>query len=117
MDSIEYLKTQNDKSFDTVQCIDGIEHLPLEQGLELLKEMERVAKNYIVIFTPDGLTENHPHNAWGIEGGDEYQKHLSGWSKIWFEAQGYTCDNYTAWSNAYDGSTYHSMLMVKKCIQ
>ncbi len=116
-DSVDYLKTLPDKSVDVIQCIDGIEHLTKERGLELLQESERVAKKYVVIFTPDGYTENHPHDAWGIEGGDIHQKHLSGWTKEYMESRGYTCEDYTEWPNAYDGTSYHSILMVKKCSQ
>ncbi len=113
-DSVEYLKGLKDNSVDVTQSIDGIEHLPEEVGLELLNQMERVSKKAIVIFTPDGFTENHPHDAWGIQGGDVHQKHLSGWSRTWFEARGYVCEDYTQWNNAYTGEVYHSMLMVKR---
>lgn len=78
-DILSYLKKQKDNSFDVVSLIDGIEHLTKKDGLEALREAVRVCKREMLVFTPKGFTKNEPHNAWGIEGSDEYQKHKSGW--------------------------------------
>lgn len=43
--------------------------------------MKRVGKK-ILLFTPDGYLDNHPHDAWGISGADEFQTHKSGWSAL-----------------------------------
>jgi ubiquinone/menaquinone biosynthesis C-methylase UbiE len=85
-DSLEYLKSQEDKSVDVISIIDGLEHMQKETGYELIREMKRVARKKILLFVPEGHTEdgylkNEPHNAWGIEGADEHQKHLSGWTR------------------------------------
>jgi len=85
MDALEYLKSCDDNSFDVISIIDGIEHMPKEAGLELIQEMKRVCKEKILSFTPqgpgeDGFLKNEPHNAWGVEGADHYQIHLSGWT-------------------------------------
>jgi len=85
-DSLEYLKKQPDDSVDIISIIDGIEHMHKADGLDLIKQMKRVAKYKILLFTPEGREEggylkNEPHNAWGIEGADEHQKHKSGWKK------------------------------------
>jgi ubiquinone/menaquinone biosynthesis C-methylase UbiE len=84
-DSLSYLKEQPDDSVDVISIIDGIEHMTKEDGLELIPEMKRVARKQVLLFTPqghveDGYLKNEPHNAWGIEGADEHQKHLSGWT-------------------------------------
>lgn len=84
-DSLEYLKSQKDNSVDVISIIDGIEHMEKQAGLDLIKQMKRVARKTILLFTPqgeveDGYLKNEPHNAWGIEGADEHQKHLSGWT-------------------------------------
>ena len=118
IDSVEFLKNSDDKSFDVVSCIDGLEHLTKERGLELLKEMERVAKKKIYIFTPEaisesGMTHNAPVDTWGIKGGDEYQKHLSGWKLAEMESLGYKLINTNLARNAYDGSQYHERMYVK----
>jgi ubiquinone/menaquinone biosynthesis C-methylase UbiE len=84
-DALEYVKEQPDNSFDVVSIVDGIEHMPKEVGLKLIPEMKRICKKQVLLFTPqghgeDGYLKNEPHNAWGVEGADEHQKHLSGWT-------------------------------------
>ncbi len=85
-DSLEFLKDQPDSFYDVISIIDGIEHMDKQVGLELIKQMKRVAKREVLLFTPEGKAEdgylkNEPHNAWGIEGADEHQTHKSGWTK------------------------------------
>lgn len=79
-DALDFLKKQTAGSFDVVSCIDGVEHLTKKRGLELLKECKRVCRKKALIFTPQGRTKNEPKHTWGIDGGDRYQKHLSGWT-------------------------------------
>lgn len=86
-DALAYIKDQPDGSVDVISIIDGIEHMDKAIGLDLIKEMKRVAKSKILLFTPEGHGEggylkNEPHNAWGIEGADEHQKHKSGWTRL-----------------------------------
>lgn len=93
-DALEFIKTQEDNSYDVISIIDGIEHMDKDTGLELMDEMKRVAKKEILLFTPEGPSEdgylkNEPHNAWGIEGADEYQKHKSGWTLKELEGMGF----------------------------
>lgn len=78
-DTLDYIKDQPDESVDVVSLIDAIEHMEKKKGLAVLKHAKRVARKKVLVFTPEGYLENDPHNAWGIEGGDEYQKHKSGW--------------------------------------
>ena len=83
--ALEYLKTQKDNSVDVISIIDGIEHMDKKTGIKVIKEMKRVAKQKILLFTPqgpseDGYLKNEPHNAWGIEGADHLQTHKSGWT-------------------------------------
>jgi len=84
-DALEYTKKQPDNSVDVISIIDGIEHMDKKTGVKLIKEMKRVAREKILLFTPqgpgeDGYLKNEPHNAWGIEGADHFQLHLSGWT-------------------------------------
>jgi ubiquinone/menaquinone biosynthesis C-methylase UbiE len=84
-DALEYAKKQPDNSVDVISIIDGIEHMDKKTGLKLIKEMKRVAKEQVLLFTPqgpdkDGYLKNEPHNAWGIEGADHFQTHKSGWT-------------------------------------
>lgn len=78
-DALKYLVTLPDKSFDVVSCIDGVEHLTKKRGVKLLKEMKRVCRKKVIVFTPEGFTKNEPKHTWGIDGGDHHQIHLSGW--------------------------------------
>lgn len=84
-DALKYAKEQPDNTFDVVSIIDGIEHMDKKTGIKLIKEMKRICKEQILLFTPqgpgeDGYLKNEPHNAWGIEGADHFQTHKSGWT-------------------------------------
>ena len=55
-----------DNTFDNVVCLEVIEHVPEEKGMEMLKEIYRVLKNGGILFlsTPNGdnrdeLMDNH----------------------------------------------------------
>ena len=84
-DALEYVTECPNDSFDVISIIDGIEHMDKKSGIKLIKEMKRVAKEKIVLFTPqgpgeDGYLKNEPLDAWGITGGDHFQTHKSGWT-------------------------------------
>lgn len=69
------------KSVDTVVLSDVIEHLEKEEGLELLRKTEEIARVQVIIFTTLGfLPQSHPDgkDAWGLSGGS-WQEHRSGW--------------------------------------
>ena len=63
-----------ESSFDCILASDFIEHLEKEEGYNLLRIMERVARKKVIIFTPNGFlpTEEHEGNPW--------QVHKSGWT-------------------------------------
>lgn len=66
-----------DQSFDVVICLDVLEHLPtIEAADRLLKEMKRIARKYVVVYTPSEFdpNEDHVHDSWGL-GENKYQKH------------------------------------------
>jgi ubiquinone/menaquinone biosynthesis C-methylase UbiE len=84
-DVYDYLFTEPTNSVDIISIIDGIEHMPKAQGLKVIRQMKRVARKQILLFTPqghgdDGYLRNEPHDAWGISGADEHQTHKSGWT-------------------------------------
>src|SRR6185369_16834090 len=41
-----------DKSFDCIVALDLIEHLTKEEGNKLLKDLEKIARKKVIIFTP-----------------------------------------------------------------
>lgn len=75
------------KSFDMVIALDIIEHITKEEGLELLRQSEEIARKAVIIETPSGYV---PQNM-DIQGhgGHEWQTHRSGWEKKDFEERGY----------------------------
>lgn len=90
MDALSFVKDCASKSYDVISFIDGLEHIPKNDGLEILKELPRIAKRTIILFTQEGYLRNEPHNAWGISGADEYQTHKSAWFIKELESMGYT---------------------------
>jgi SAM-dependent methyltransferase len=70
-------------SFDCVAALDLIEHLSKAEGYNLLREMERVARKKIIVFTPNGYLRQdaYDNNAW--------QAHKSSWSVRELKNQGY----------------------------
>ena len=102
-------------SFDIVMCLDGIEHLYLPDSIRLIENMELIARKKILIFTPEAITgeilPNFIHNAWGINGGDEYQTHKSGFKRDFFEKRKYKIIEVNVYS------VYREMLYVfdKSC--
>lgn len=77
----------NIQKYDLIFLFDILEHFKKEEGLKLLKEIEKICKKRIVIFMPignhtleanDGKTEKNP-----------YQKHQSEWNLSEWEDLGY----------------------------
>lgn len=80
-----------DKSVDTSFALDLIEHLTPSDGEALLRELERVSRCQVVVFTPVGF---YPQtyaegelDRWGMDGGF-WQTHRSGWMPTQFAALG-----------------------------
>jgi ubiquinone/menaquinone biosynthesis C-methylase UbiE len=94
-DVLEYISKQPDNSVDVISFIDGIEHMTKKTGLKVLEHIKRVTRKRVILFFPEGINEtgylrNEPHNAWDIEGSDEFQKHKSGWKDEEVKALGFT---------------------------
>jgi len=79
-------------SFDVVTIIDVIEHLEKEEGIRLLKEVERIAMEKIIIFTPEKWDNNKSNTenpaCWSY--GNKYNLHKSLWTRREFYKNGYT---------------------------
>jgi hypothetical protein len=71
------------RSFDAVLCCDLLEHLEKADGERLLEQAEAVARERVVILTPNGFVEQDA--TWG----NPYQVHRSGWSAAEMRARGY----------------------------
>lgn len=71
------------KSFDAVIALDLVEHLKKKNGQVLLKKMEKIARQKVIVMTPNGFTDQDP-----LEG-NPHQVHQSGWQVKDFKNQGY----------------------------
>lgn len=113
------LETVSSRSYDVVICLDGVEHFEYDDAVVLIKNMERIAKNKVIIFTPESeddpsrITVNTPHNAWDIEGGDIFQTHKCALPRTFFAERSYENFQLCRATNVYDGTIYLEMLYVK----
>ena len=67
-----------EKSFDVVMCLELIEHLAKIDGLRLIGEMQRIAREQVIVSTPTRFHEVH------IFDNNPLQIHRSGWSPAEF---------------------------------
>lgn len=106
----DVLKDIHSKSVDVVYCLDVIEHLTKEGGHVLVREMERIAKSSVVIFTPSGY---QPQDGKHLgEGWAPWMEHKCGWEYPEFEALGYET---FIWSNFdYGRHVFHDGLWAVK---
>jgi len=74
-----------EKSFDTVLCIETIEHLKKDDALKLILDMEKIAIKRVIITTPIGFVpvSNHWTNI------NKYQQHLCGFEPNEFKNMAY----------------------------
>ena len=74
------------KQYDAVVAFDVLEHLDKQaiDNFDLFDKMERCARKKVILFTPNGFTENDEVD------GDPYQKHKSAWEPSDFTKRGYT---------------------------
>lgn len=65
-------------AFDLVTLIDVLEHFAQAEALEVLRQVEVVARRRTVLFTPRGAFPQEGHDSFGL-GGEEFQRHRSTW--------------------------------------
>jgi len=78
-----------DHSFDAVIAFHVIEHVTREDGLRLIKSMERWARRTVIIATPNGFVPTLACHKRGIADLDHLQEHKSGWTVDDFVSLGY----------------------------
>jgi hypothetical protein len=97
--ALDVLKFLPENSVDSVFLIDVIEHVEKNEGQILLKEVDRVTRKQIIVFTPLGFMPQHieldKRDRWGLHGGD-FQEHKSGWLPDEFSSEWeiYACEKY-----------------------
>jgi SAM-dependent methyltransferase len=69
--------------YDACIALDVIEHLPKEDGLKLIRDMESVAKKKVVFFTPNGFLPQRQ------TADSDLQAHFSGWEAQEMRVHGY----------------------------
>lgn len=72
------------RTYDVVVLSHAIEHFTRDDGLEVIRRIEQLAKRLIYIETPYGFLEQTDYD------GNPFQRHLSGWFPHDFEGRGYT---------------------------
>lgn len=76
-----------DDAFDCVVCVEVIEHMPKDQGFELINELERVTKRQLIISTTDiPLGDIDPEKA---ADGNMAMYHLARWNPNDFKEKGF----------------------------
>ena len=82
-DARELSKYFQPRQFDACIALDVIEHFTKEDGLKLMRNMERIARKKVIFFTPKGfLPQRQAAN-------DDLQQHLSGWEPSEMKSYGY----------------------------
>lgn len=69
--------------FEACISVDVIEHVTKEEGLKMMRDMEQIARERIVIITPNGWM-NQEHTEEG-----DLQKHYSAWDAKEMQSYGY----------------------------
>ncbi len=72
-----------EKSVDCAIAFELIEHLTREEGIELIRNMENMAKKKIILSTPNGWLEQDEFD------GNKMQHHKSSWITGDFKKSGY----------------------------
>jgi SAM-dependent methyltransferase len=72
-----------ENQFDCCVALDVIEHLAKEDGYKLIRDMERIARKKILLFTPNGFLPQ------GSLYDNNLQAHLSGWTAPEMQALGF----------------------------
>ncbi len=80
---IRYLPFK-DGVFDIALAVEVIEHLEKKDGAILLRELERVCKDKIILTTPNGFWKQ------GALGGNRLEIHRSGWKAKELQKLGFT---------------------------
>jgi hypothetical protein len=101
-------------SFDVVTNIDGVEHLDHDDAIRLLNQMELIARRKVIVFTTDGYVKNEPEKTWGIEGGDDYQRHRSGLTAKDYEKRGYEVRRFGPYTCDYQKEQFWVIFCVKE---
>lgn len=71
-------------SFDIVLGCEILEHLPKSEGIDVLDELEKLARRMIIVTTPLGFIPQDEID------GNVFERHISSWTGEEFEERGYS---------------------------
>lgn len=72
-DAREHVKVAMEDAYDVVLILDMLEHLPIDDGVALLKQCMRIAKKRVMVWLPIGECPQ------GESDGNQHQVHQSTW--------------------------------------
>lgn len=103
------LAAVRDKAVDVAFCLDVIEHLEKTPSIDLVRQLERVARKAVVLFTPRGFM---PQDGKNVERGwQTFMAHLCGWEAEELEEMGYEV---VVWDRFDYGKEMHDALWAVK---
>ncbi len=73
----------NREGYDCVLALDVIEHFPKRESTAFVTALEAIARLRVILFTPNGFLPQEPRD------GNEYQRHLCGWTAPELVRRGY----------------------------
>ncbi len=73
-----------DNSFSVILACEVMEHLKQNEGIDFLDELERVAREMLIVTTPLGFMHQ------GNINGNMHERHISAWQKEDLEKKGYS---------------------------
>jgi len=88
------------RRFDCCLALDVLEHLSKPEGYKFLSDMEQLASERVVVFTPNGFMPQ------GELRGNELERHLSGWEASELQALGYRVSGVYGWK-IFRGETHN----------
>lgn len=100
-------------TWEVILCIDGLEHMELDDALRVLAWIDTHATREILVFAPVGYSQNDPKDTWGIAGGDDYQRHRCGLDEPLFLDNGYKIVYSENPKNIYTGKRYKANMYHK----
>jgi hypothetical protein len=91
MDVLSIGKEFKAHSFDCVLASDLIEHLTKKDGVRLLNMMERIARERVIVFTPNGFLSQGEFDC------NPWEGHKSGWTVAEMKERGYEVVGINGW--------------------
>jgi len=104
--SCSLLSSVKNNSIDISIFIDVIEHFEKDDALCIIKQIERITRKKVLIFTPNGFLPQEPKD------GNKYQVHRCGFRPSEFEDMGYDI----SWRMNDHGTIVESFLAVKELV-